>query len=151
MYFSLSAVKSFEGGCISLIDYFERKIRFRDFEVWGVRIGNQHYTLAIIDEFRPATLDDFDTPELIYEEDDQRANYVSATYFSEEPVQDEHKEILGQFVRMLTDHLALAHCEVLIKFYQEHRERAIERIMLSKYGYKEADIPLDKLLHFVQE
>ena len=64
-----------------MIDYFERKIRLKDFEVWDIRISDQHYTLAILDEFRPATLDDFENPYLIYEEDDQRANYVSATYF----------------------------------------------------------------------
>jgi len=90
-------------------------------------------------------------PDLIYEEDDQRANYVSTTYFSEEPVKDEHIEILGAFARMLTDHLALAHCEVITKFYQENPQKAIERIMLMKYGFIESDIPLDKLWHFNQE
>ncbi|MFJ7916171.1 MULTISPECIES: hypothetical protein [unclassified Lysinibacillus] len=134
-----------------MIDYFERNIRLKDFEVWDVRICNQHYTLAILDEFRPATFDDFEIPELIYEEDDKRANYVSATYFSEEPVKDEHREILGEFARMLTEHLALAHCEVIIKFYQENPEKAIELMMLTKYGFKESDIPMDKLLHFNQE
>jgi len=52
---------------------------------------------------------------------------------------------------MLTEHLALAHCEVIIKFYQEDPEKAIELIMLTKYGFKESVIPLDKLLHFHQE
>ena len=134
-----------------MIDYFERKIRLRDFEAWDVRVSDQHYTLGILDEFRPATFDDFEIPYLIYEEDDQRANYVSATYFSDESVKDNHREILGKFARMLTEHLALAHCEVIIKFYQENPEKAIERIMLKKYGFKESDIPLDKLLHFNQE
>ena len=134
-----------------MIDYFERKIRLKDFEAWDIRIRGQHYTLAILDEFRPATFDDFETPALIYEEDDQRANYVSATYFSDESVKDEHREILGEFAQMLTDHLALAHCEVIIKFYQENPQKAIEQIMLTKYGFKESDIPLDKLWHFNQE
>ncbi|ATP40339.1 hypothetical protein CSE16_09925 [Solibacillus sp. R5-41] len=134
-----------------MIDYFERKIRLRDFEVWDVRIGDQHYALAILDEFRPATFDDFEIPDLIYEEDDQRANYVSATYFSDEAVKDEHKEILREFAQMLTEHLALAHCEVIIKIYQENPEKAIEQMMLKKYGFKESEMPLDKLLHFNQE
>lgn len=134
-----------------MIDYFERKIRLKDLEVWNVRIGNQHYTLVILDEFRPATFVDFEIPDLIYEEDDQRANYVSATYFSEEPVKDEHREILSEFAEMLTDHIALAHCEVIIKMYQENPEKAIDRIMLNKYGFKKQDIPLDKLWHFNQE
>ncbi|MEK3953824.1 hypothetical protein [Psychrobacillus sp. FSL K6-1464] len=36
-------------------------------------------------------------------------------FISDEPVKDEHREKLGEFARMLTDHLALAHCEVIIK------------------------------------
>ena len=119
--------------------------------MWDVKIGRQYYALAILDEFRPATFDDFEILDLIYEQDDQRANYVSATYFSDDPVKDEHREILGEFARMLTEHLALAHCEVIIKFYQENPEKAIEQMMLTKYGFKESNIPLDKLLHFNQE
>lgn len=134
-----------------MIDYFERRIRLRDFEVWDVRIGDQQYALAILDEFRPATYDDFEMPDIIYEEDDQRGNYVSATYFSNESVKDEHREILGEFARMLTEHLALAHCEVIIKFSQENSEKAIDLLMLTKYGFKESEIPLDKLMHFNQE
>lgn len=49
---------------------------------------------------------------------------------------------------MLTEHLALAHCDVIIKIYQENPEKAIELMMLTKYGFKKSDIPLDKLLHF---
>ncbi|MEK4714093.1 hypothetical protein H7992_08110 [Sporosarcina sp. resist] len=85
-----------------------------------VRVSGQHYSLAILDEVRPATFDDFEIPYLIYEEDDQRANYFSATYFSDESVKDGHRKILGEFARMLTEHLALANCEVIIKFYQEN-------------------------------
>ena len=134
-----------------MVDYFERKIRLKDFEVWDVRIGKQQYFLVIIDEFRSATFEDYDMPELIYEEDDQRVNYVSASYYSKEPLIDEHREILGEFARMLTEHLALAHCEVIIKMYQEIPEEAINRIMLTKYGFKESDILLEKLWHFNQE
>ena len=52
---------------------------------------------------------------------------------------------------MLTEHLALAHCEVIIKFYQGNPEKAVDLIMLTKYGFKESDISLDKLLNFNQE
>lgn len=134
-----------------MINYFERKIRLKDFEVWDVRIGDQHYALAILDEFRPATFDDFEMQELIYEEDDQRANYVSVRYFSNQLVKDEHRIILSEFAQMLTNHLALAHCEVVIRFYHENLQKAIEQIMITKYGYKESDIPLEKLWHFNQE
>ena len=97
------------------------------------------------------TVEDFETPGLVREEDDQRENYISVRYFSNQLVKDEHRKILGEFAQMLTDHLALAHCEVVIKFYQENRQKAIEQIMLTKYGYKESDIPLEKLWHFNQE
>ena len=119
--------------------------------MWHVQIDGQHYTLAILDEFRPATFEDFEIPNLIYEEDDQRINYVSATYFSDEPIKDTHQEKLAEFAHMLTEHLALAHCEVIIKIYQENPGKAIDRIMLTKYGFKESDMPLEKLLHFNQE
>lgn len=134
-----------------MINYFERKIRLKDFEVWDLRIGKRNLSLFILDEHRPATLEDFEMPELIYEEDDQRVNYVSAKYYSKEAVLEEHKEILGEFARMLTEHLALAHCEVIIKFYQENPKKALDRIMLAKYGFKESEIPLKKLWHFNQE
>lgn len=52
---------------------------------------------------------------------------------------------------MLTEQLALAHCEVIIKIYQKNPEKAIEQMMLTKYSFNESDIPLDKLLHFNQE
>lgn len=134
-----------------MIEYFERKIRLKDFEAWDVRVNGQHYVLAITDEFRPATFEDFDEPDLIYDKVDQRTNYVSAAYFCEESPKDEHKEILGEFARMLTEHLALAHCEVITKFYQENLKEALEGIMLRKYGFKESDIPLEKLRHFNQD
>ncbi|MCZ8541843.1 hypothetical protein MKY29_11110 [Psychrobacillus sp. FSL K6-2365] len=134
-----------------MINYFERKIRLKDFEVWDLRIAKRNLSLFILDEHRPATLEDFEMPELIYEEGDQRVNYVSAKYYSKEVVLEEHKEILGEFARMLTEHLALAHCEVIIKFYQENPKKALDRIMLAKYGFKESEIPLKKLWHFNQE
>ena len=49
---------------------------------------------------------------------------------------------------MLTNHLALVHCEVITKFYQENPEKAIEKMMFMKYGFIESDISLDKLMHF---
>lgn len=134
-----------------MIDYFERKIRLKDLEVWDVRIGKQEYLLVIEDEFRPAKFEDFEIPDLIYEEDDQRENLVSAKYFSNESIRDEHKPVLAKFVGQLTNHLAMAHCEVIIKMKQENLDKAIKRIMLSKYGVKELDIPLEKLWHFNQD
>ncbi len=44
--------------------------------------------------------------------------------------------------------MALKRGEVILKLYEENYEQTIERIMLTKYGFKETDIPLEKLMHF---
>ena len=125
-----------------MIDYFERKIRLKDFEVWEVRIGKYAYVLAIIDEYASSQVDD---------EDDFRENTVSCSYFSEQAVRDEHRETLGEFSRQLTDHLALAHCQIEIEFHTTSPAQAIEERMQNIYGYLESDIPLEKLWHFNQD
>ncbi|WOV88376.1 hypothetical protein QWT69_04425 [Sporosarcina oncorhynchi] len=130
------------GDELRVIDYFERKIRLKDFEVWKVRIGEYAYVLAIIDEYESNLVDD---------EDDFRENTVSCSYFSEQEVRDEYREPLGQFARQLTDHLALAHCQVNIEFFTTSPDQAITERMQKMYGYLESDIPLEKLWHFNQD
>lgn len=112
-----------------LVDYFEQKLRLTDIEVWQVRVDQQRYVLILLDENRPATLTVFDIPGLIYEEDDRRANVVTATYYSKHMINEEHRVKLAEFAGMVTDHLALAHCEVIIKLVQEDHKEALEQIM----------------------
>lgn len=125
-----------------MIDYFERKIRLKDFEVWEVRIGICAYSLVIMDEYLPSPSEDADL---------FRENTVSCVYISEQEVLDEHRESLGGFARQLTDHLALAHCHVGIDFHTASPKQAIQEHMQKIYGYGESDITLEKLWHLNQE
>lgn len=134
-----------------MLDYFERKLRLKDLEVWDARIGRNYYRIILIDENRPATFDDFHTPNLILNADDIRTNFVSVRIFSENVVDQNHIEDLADFSKQLTNHLALAHCEVIIDFRTEHVDIALNRLLVETYGIKESDIPLEKLWHLNQD
>lgn len=134
-----------------MIDYFERIVRLTDLEIWSIRIEQIHYYLVIMDEKRKASIEELDLPDAIIDEDIQRTNYVSVSIFSEISVKEEHIEVLDDYVKRFTDHLALAHCNVVVKFYLEQPEIAVDRLLFQKYGYKLADIPLEKLWHLNQE
>ncbi|MFJ7406078.1 MULTISPECIES: hypothetical protein [unclassified Lysinibacillus] len=134
-----------------MIDYFERTLRLTDLEVWTIRIQRVLYSLIIVDERRKATVEELDTADFIIDEDDLRTNYVSVSIFSENNVQDGHIEPLADLAKQLTEHLALAHCDVITKFYTEQPEIAIDRLLVEKYGYKLADISLEKLWHLNQD
>lgn len=134
-----------------MIDYFERIVRLTDLEIWSIRIEQIHYYLVIMDERRKASIEELDLPDAIIDEDIQRTNYVSVSIFSEISVKEEHIEVLDDYVKRFTDHLALAHCNVVVKFYLEQPEITVDRLLFQKYGYKLADIPLEKLWHLNQE
>lgn len=138
-------------GVLSLIDYFERTLRLTDLEVWTIRIQRVYYSLVIIDERRQATVEELDIADFYIDEDEQRTNYVSVSIFSANGVQVKHIEPLANFAKQLTEHLALAHCDVITKFYTECPEIAIDRLLIDKYGYKLADISLEKLWHLNQD
>lgn len=132
------------------VDYFERQLRLTHFEVWKVRVEEREYSLVIEDQFRPAQFADLGMPDLIFEGDDQRSNLVTAHYYSAHPVKEEHREVLGEFARMLTEHMALAHCHVIIDMVQGNPISEVACRLMS-YGSMEEDIPLEKLWHFNQE
>lgn len=134
-----------------MIDYFERTLRLTDLEVWTIRIHRVYYCLVIVDERRKATVEELDIPKYFMVEEEQRTNYISTSIYSESDVQDGHIEPLANFAKQLTEHLALAHCHVITKFYTERPEIAIDRLLVNKYGYKLDDISLEKLWHFNQE
>jgi len=134
-----------------LIDYFERTLRLTDLEVWTIRIQRVHYSLVIVDERRKATVEELEIADFIMDEDEQRTNYVSVSVYSESDVQDGHIEPLAELAKQLTEHLALAHCDVITKFYTEQPEIAIDRLLVDKYGYQLADISLEKLWHLNQD
>lgn len=99
-------------GVQRMIDYFERIVRLTDLEIWSIRIEQIHYYLVIVDERRKASIEELDLPDAIIDEDIQRTNYVSVSIFSEISVKEEHIEVLDDYVKRFTDHLALAHCNV---------------------------------------
>ncbi|MGE7840189.1 hypothetical protein ACQKNX_05290 [Lysinibacillus sp. NPDC093712] len=134
-----------------MIDYFERTLRLTDLEVWTIRIQRVHYSLVIVDERRKVAVEELDIADFIIYEDEQRTNYVSVSIYSESDVQDGHIEPLADLAKQLTEHLALAHCDVITKFYTEQPEIAIDRLLIEKYGYKLADISLEKLWHLNQD
>ncbi len=134
-----------------MIDYFERTLRLTDLEVWTIRIQRVHYSLVIVDERRKATVEELEIADFIMDEDEQRTNYVSVSVYSESDVQDGHIEPLAELAKQLTEHLALAHCDVITKFYTEQPEIAIDRLLVDKYGYQLADISLEKLWHLNQD
>ena len=134
-----------------MIDYFERIVRLTDLEVWSIRIEQIHYCIVIMDERRKASIEEMELPDAIIDEDAQRTNYVTVSIFSEIGVKEEHIEVLDDYAKRFTNHLALAHCNVVVKFYLERPEIAVDRMLYQKYGYKLADIPLKKLWHLNQE
>ncbi len=134
-----------------MIDYFERTLRLTDLEVWTIRIQRVHYSLVIVDERRKATVEELEIADFIMDEDEQRTNYVSVSIYSESDVQDGHIEPLAELAKQLTEHLALAHCDVITRFYTEQPEIAIDRLLVDKYGYQLADISLEKLWHLNQD
>lgn len=134
-----------------MIDYFERTLRLTDLEVWTIRIQRVTYSLVIFDEKRQATVEELGIPDHFMDEDEQRTNFVSTTIFSKRAVQDDHIEALADFAKQMTEHLALAHCHVITKFYTERPKIAINRILIEKYGYQIEDISLEKLWHLNQE
>jgi len=104
-----------------------------------------------VDERRKATVEELEIADFIMDEDEQRTNYVSVSVYSESDVQDGHIEPLAELAKQLTEHLALAHCDVITKFYTEQPEIAIDRLLVDKYGYQLADISLEKLWHLNQD
>ena len=87
----------------------------------------------------------------LFFEEELRTNYISTSIYSESEVQHEHIEALADFAKQMTEHLALAHCDVITKFYTERPEIAIDRLLNDKYGYKLDDISLGKLWHLNQD
>ena len=134
-----------------MIEYFQRTLRLTDLEVWTVRIHRVHYSMVIVDERRQATVEELAIPACFKYEDEVRTNTVSVSIFSESDVQKKHIELLANFAKQLTEHVAQAHCHVITTFYSEQPEIAIDRLLIDKYGYKLTDISLEKLWHFNQD
>lgn len=102
--------------------------------------------MFIFDENRPSRQDDFDLGD--YEDNDfwedvLRKNLVIVKVYSDIPVKENHIYDLDQFSKSVTNHLALAHCNVIISFYVESIELALSRVLFEKENITEDELPLD--------
>ena len=133
------------------MDYFERILRFKDLEVWDVRFGNDIYRMFISDENRQAAADDLDSPSgFDIDEDDLRRNLITVKVYSQNRVRDEHVKPLDQFAKQLTDHVALAHCHVIVTFYIDVIEDVLDRLVMEKFNMQYDEIPLRQMWHLNQ-
>lgn len=108
------------GGKLQGISHFRRVLRFTDFEIWDLKLEESNYRICIKDQKRRATIADFELPpESQLDADELRENLITVEVFSGIQVKDQHIELLNQFAKQLTDHVALAYCHVITTFYQE--------------------------------
>jgi len=134
------------------IDYFERKLRFKDLEVWDVRLENSTYRFIVLDENRPPKMDDLYLPDgMELEEDELRKNLITVKVYSTKYVKDKHIEVLDEFAKSITGHVAMAHCHVVTSFYESPLDEALNQVLLEKIGHEESEIPLQKLWHLNQD
>ena len=139
---------------ITIIDNFDRVFRFKDIEIWDVEIDSITYRMFIFDENRPSRkedfeLNDYEADELV--EDILRGNLVTIKVYSNTPVRENHIYDLDQFSKSVTNHLALAHCNVVISFYVESIELALKRVLFEKENSTEDELPLNRLWHLNQD
>lgn len=132
-----------------MLDYFERKLRLKDLEIWDIRFSETVYRMAVIDENRFPELSELDVTDSKIE-DDLRKNIINVRVYSTDGVKEEHIEEIDQFAKQLTDHVALAHCHVVVKFYNGGLDESVNLLLKEKYGFAYENIPLDQLWHFNQ-
>lgn len=134
-----------------MIRYFERKLRLTDLEVWDIQCGEDIYRMFISDENRPPKTADLDLPSTIsMTEEDVRENLIKVSVYSNTPVKDEHIEYLDQFSKQLTDHVALAHCHIILSFYTGFIDDIFDQILKEKANLEYEKIPLQQLWHLHQ-
>lgn len=135
-----------------MIDYFERKLRFKDMEVWDIRFGKEIYRLFIVDENRVCEIKDLNLPPnaKVFEED-LKENLITVKVYSEKQVKSEHIELIDQFSKQITDHVALAHCQVILTFFTGNIDVVLENILKETYNLELEKIPLKPMLHLNQD
>ncbi|WP_230874936.1 hypothetical protein [Lysinibacillus cavernae] len=134
------------------MDYFERVIRLKDMEVWDIRFGKAIYRMFILDENRATESKDLNLSpnEQVFEED-LRENLITVKVYSEQPVKAAHITLIDQFSKQLTDHVALAHCDVVLTFYTGKIDDALKEIFKAIYQLEFEQLPLQHLSHFNQD
>ncbi len=132
-----------------MINFFERKLRFTDLEVWDIRCGEDTYRMFISDENRAPNITDLNFPSN-HTKVDLRKNLIIVSVYSNVPVKEEHIEYIDAFMKQLTDHVALAHCEVVLSFYTGFIDVIFNQVLKEKTNLEYEKIPLKQLWHFNQ-
>jgi len=86
----------------------------------------------------------------VYEED-LKENLITVKVYSEKQVKTEHIELIDQFSKQITDHVALAHCQVILTFFTGNIDVVLENILKETYNLELEKIPLKLLLHLNQD
>lgn len=133
-----------------MIDFFERKLRFRDLEVWDIQCDEDIYRMFIFDENRLPGLADLNIPSNAIAED-LRENLITVSVYSNTLVKDEHIAYLDQFAKQLTDHVALAHCDIVMSFYTGVIDDIFKWFLKEKSKLVYEEIPLTQLWHLNQD
>lgn len=134
-----------------VIDYFERKLRCKDEEVWDIRCGENLYRMFIVDENRTPTVEDLRLPDGLKIEEDLRSNLITVQIYSADPIKEEHIEPLDQFAKQLTDHVALAYCHVVVAFYADEIDDVFDCFIKEKFSIEYDKIPMRQLWHLNQD
>lgn len=136
---------------IGFLSGFQRVIRLKNVEAWDVTVTDQTCRIVIVDERRPSTDTDFPWLEDGIGEE-KRNNHISIYIFHSKELLTSEKTILYQVAEHLTDHVALAHCNVTVLFQLEAEyDGVLDRILTSK-GYSSSDITaLEKFFYFSQD
>lgn len=117
-----------------------------------VRLENCTYRFIVIDRNRPPEIKDLNLTEgMEIEGEELRKNLVTVKVYSLNPMEPSHIEVLDEFAKGITDHIALAHCHVIITFYEAPLEVALNKSLIAQIGKKESDIPIEKLWHLNQD
>jgi len=130
-------------------NYFQRILRLKDLEVWDYMLDEDIYRMILVDENRPTVMQDYDCPHPDIEED-FRENLITVRVFSKINIKDEHIEALDQFAKQLTDHLALAHCHVIVSFETQDIDVALNKILKEKLDLEFDNIPLERFIRLNQ-
>ncbi|OWA33492.1 hypothetical protein B9G55_22815 [Saccharibacillus sp. O16] len=136
---------------IDFLRDFQRILRLKDIEVWDIKIQNKACRMVIVDEHRPSVDSDFPWLRAGIGEE-KRKNHITIYIFTLEDLEDHEQTVLYNIAEHLTDHVALAHCNVTVLFEKvQNHEVALDPILQSK-GYPGYDsIQLEHFFYFSQD
>lgn len=136
---------------IDFLSQLQRIIRLKDLEAWDIKINDKECRIIIVDEHRPSTNEDFQWLNNGIGED-KRENHITVHVYSLDDLDEIEEKMLYHIAEHLTDHVALAHCNVTVLFKKENDyENALNGLLKDK-GYQEFNsMLLSKFFNFSQD